>query len=67
MPAAAIKICTTLEELIDTLLNTLSAHDTVLIKGSQSMRFEKVVAAILADPSSAGSVLARQYGNWTSL
>ncbi|MDD4931280.1 MAG: UDP-N-acetylmuramoyl-tripeptide--D-alanyl-D-alanine ligase [Candidatus Colwellbacteria bacterium] len=38
--------------------------DLILIKGSQSMRMEKVTAALMAEPDRAGELLVRQYGKW---
>lgn len=64
---AAIHICTTHEAMIAQLQERLQPHDIVLIKGSQSMRFEKVVAALMAEPTTAKTQLARQYGNWTKV
>jgi UDP-N-acetylmuramoyl-tripeptide--D-alanyl-D-alanine ligase len=42
----------------------VSSGDLVLIKGSQSMRMERVTAEIMAEPSRAKELLPRQYGNW---
>jgi len=38
--------------------------DIILIKGSQSMRMEKVVKDLMAEPLRAGEFLVRQYGKW---
>jgi UDP-N-acetylmuramoyl-tripeptide--D-alanyl-D-alanine ligase len=38
--------------------------DIVLVKGSQSMRMEKVVKEIMAEPLRAPELLVRQYGKW---
>ncbi|MFH1089887.1 MAG: UDP-N-acetylmuramoyl-tripeptide--D-alanyl-D-alanine ligase [Candidatus Uhrbacteria bacterium] len=38
--------------------------DIILIKGSQSMRMEKVVKDLMAEPLRAGELLVRQYGKW---
>lgn len=38
--------------------------DIVLVKGSQSMRMEKVVKDLMAEPLRAGELLVRQYGKW---
>lgn len=38
--------------------------DIILIKGSQSMRMERAVEALLADPLQAGELLVRQDEEW---
>lgn len=38
--------------------------DIVLVKGSQSMRMEKAVKDIMAEPLHAAKLLVRQYGKW---
>ncbi|MFA6131678.1 MAG: UDP-N-acetylmuramoyl-tripeptide--D-alanyl-D-alanine ligase [Patescibacteria group bacterium] len=38
--------------------------DIVLIKGSQSMRMEKTVKDLMAEPARASELLVRQYGKW---
>lgn len=62
-----IHICTTPEDMIAQLRQRLQPNDIVLVKGSQSMRFEKIVAAIMADSTKAKTQLARQYGNWAKI
>jgi UDP-N-acetylmuramyl pentapeptide synthase len=44
--------------------NYLKPKDVVLIKGSQSMRMEKITKALMADPNLAQNLLVRQYGHW---
>lgn len=46
------------------LSDMVRAGDVVLVKGSQSMRMERVSAALLADPSKAGELLVRQEEEW---
>lgn len=38
--------------------------DTILVKGSQSSRMEKVVKEIMAEPLKAPDLLVRQYSQW---
>ncbi|MES2994983.1 MAG: UDP-N-acetylmuramoyl-tripeptide--D-alanyl-D-alanine ligase [Patescibacteria group bacterium] len=45
------------------IANTIKEGDIVLIKGSQSVRMERIVEALLADEKDAGK-LARQEGEW---
>ncbi len=42
----------------------LQQADVILVKGSQSMRMEKIVKEIMADPDRAPELLVRQYGKW---
>jgi UDP-N-acetylmuramoyl-tripeptide--D-alanyl-D-alanine ligase len=44
--------------------NNLIEGDTILIKGSQSMRMEKIVKEIMSDPIHAEALLVRQSGKW---
>jgi len=38
--------------------------DLILVKGSQSMRMEKIVKEVIAKPQRAGELLVRQDKNW---
>ena len=42
----------------------LQKGDTVLVKGSQGMRMEKIVEEIMAEPERAGELLCRQDAQW---
>ncbi len=44
--------------------DNLLEDSTILVKGSQGARMEKIVKEILAEPMSATEVLTRQYGKW---
>lgn len=45
----------------------LSEQDTILVKGSQAARMEKIVKEIMADPEHSGELLVRQSGNWLTM
>ncbi len=42
----------------------VSQGDLILVKGSQSVRTEHIVKALMKNPNMASSLLVRQYGNW---
>ncbi len=44
--------------------NMLQEGDAILIKGSQSMRMEKIVEEIMLEPERAGDLLVRQDREW---
>lgn len=46
------------------LQNMLQEGDAILVKGSQSMRMEKLVEEIMAEPERAGELLVRQDTEW---
>lgn len=43
----------------------LKKDDLILIKGSQSVRLEKVVRALMRDPEESSKLLVRQEAEWT--
>jgi len=49
---------------IDFLKNSVSRDDVILVKGSQGMRMEKIVEALMASPEKAGELLVRQDKDW---
>jgi UDP-N-acetylmuramoyl-tripeptide--D-alanyl-D-alanine ligase len=44
--------------------NFVKTGDVILVKGSQSMRMEKIVKDIMAEPNRAGELLVRQEAYW---
>ncbi len=52
------------EEAIKNIKDIIEPNDLILIKGSQSMRMEKIVMEIMAEPQEAKKLLVRQYGKW---
>ncbi|MCI0597599.1 UDP-N-acetylmuramoyl-tripeptide--D-alanyl-D-alanine ligase [Candidatus Parcubacteria bacterium] len=54
---------TTSDEAADTLKSFIQKNDVVLIKGSQSIRMERITEALLADPSDKAQ-LVRQDKEW---
>ncbi len=50
----------------DELLRDLQPGDTVLVKGSQSMRLERFVLGIMSDPDHAADLLVRMDPEWQS-
>ncbi len=46
--------------------NFIKAGDVLLVKGSQSVRAERFVEELMAEPQKAGELLVRQDGEWKS-
>jgi len=46
------------------LQEKINSGDIILVKGSQSMRMEKIVKEIMAEPQRAGELLVRQDSLW---
>lgn len=51
-------------EAADYVRGIIAETDVVLVKGSQSMRMERVVKALLPEPEKAGDLLVRQEPEW---
>lgn len=52
------------EEAAEYLKGIVGAGDVVFVKGSQSVRMERISAALLEDPTKAGELLVRQEEEW---
>jgi UDP-N-acetylmuramoyl-tripeptide--D-alanyl-D-alanine ligase len=52
------------EEAISTVRKFLKPNNIILIKGSQSMRMEKITKAILLDKEASADLLVRQEKEW---
>ena len=52
------------DKLIEHIRQNLQPGDLVLIKGSQGMRMERVVKALMAEPQKAKLLLVRQGDEW---
>lgn len=51
-------------EAKDFVRDNLVPESAILVKGSQSIRMEKISKELLIEPQSAPQFLPRQYGNW---
>jgi len=54
----------TSDEAIPYLTPLIKEGDVILVKGSQSMRMEKLVKALLREPAKVGELLVRQEKEW---
>ena len=52
------------EEVAKNIKDIIEPKDLILIKGSQSMRMERIVMEIMSEPRQAKKLLVRQYGKW---
>lgn len=64
MADAAILQFESAEQAGKELQGMMRERDIVLVKGSQSMRMEKVVEEVMAEPERAGELLVRQDVEW---
>ena len=53
-----------LEEITNFLKEKIGRGDLILVKGSQRMRMERIVAGIMANPKMASKLLVRQGEDW---
>ncbi|MFA6314751.1 MAG: UDP-N-acetylmuramoyl-tripeptide--D-alanyl-D-alanine ligase [Candidatus Paceibacterota bacterium] len=64
MPAESMSHFDSSDHVFEYLSSIVKAGDIVLIKGSQSMRMEKIVKALLKEPQKADRLLVRQENEW---
>ena len=64
LSAESVRSFDTSLEAADYLRPLIAAGDIVLLKGSQSMRMERVVKALMDEPGRAGELLVRQDQKW---
>ena len=58
------KIFSSAEEAAEEVRSMIEEGDMVLVKGSQSVRMERVVKAIMKHPEQAKELLVRQHDKW---
>ena len=58
--------CDDAAEAIKIIKDLVTEHDVILAKGSQSMRIEKVVKALMQHPEQAKELLVRQEEEWNN-
>lgn len=63
MKEDAVRICDNAQAAAEMLPGIIRTGDVILVKGSQSMRTERIVEVLLADPADA-SKLVRQDKEW---
>jgi len=64
LSADSVKSFDTSKEAAEHLKQTVQAGDIILVKGSQSMRMERVSSALLREPEKAAKLLVRQEKEW---
>lgn len=64
LPAVRIHAFASAAETAAWLAPQIASGDIVLVKGSQSVRCERISAALLADPTDAVDLLVRQGADW---
>jgi len=64
MASTAVREFSSSQEAASALQEILQAGDVVLVKGSQSMRMERITEAVMAHPEEAPQLLCRQEEYW---
>ncbi|MES2014274.1 MAG: UDP-N-acetylmuramoyl-tripeptide--D-alanyl-D-alanine ligase [Patescibacteria group bacterium] len=66
MEEGAIIPCERSSDATTAIISLLQPGDVILVKGSQSMRMERVVKSLMAKPEHAKDLLVRQDAEWIS-
>jgi len=64
LSASAVHSFNTATEAANFLLPKIKAGDIILVKGSQSMRLERLVKSLMAEPERSAELLVRQDKEW---
>ena len=64
MPAEKIRVFATSLDARSMVQEMIRAGDTILVKGSQGIRMEKIVEEIMAEPERKKELLVRQGKKW---
>ena len=64
MPEMQVIECNKGADAASALVSLIQPGDVILVKGSQSMRMERVVKSLMEKPEQAGLMLVRQDGEW---
>lgn len=65
MGETKVIVCDRGADAASALVSLVQPGDVVLVKGSQSMRMERVVKSLMAEPGIAKEMLVRQDGEWS--
>lgn len=65
MPENMIIECERGSDASTALVSLIAQGDVILVKGSQSMRMERVVKSLMAEPEKAKDLLVRQDAEWS--
>ena len=64
MPSESVRSFDKADEVAGYVGPMIKSGDVILVKGSQSIRMEKVVKALMKEPERAGDLLVRQEKEW---
>jgi UDP-N-acetylmuramoyl-tripeptide--D-alanyl-D-alanine ligase len=64
MPPAQVTECDRAEDAAGVVASLMQEGDVILVKGSQSMRMERVVRSLMQEPGHATKLLVRHDADW---